>query len=93
MFTTQKDVAGITDMKVLAEMIGDLHYETFADLLLHLKRKVVEDSEKDRNDGRTTLADTLETAGGLLYTSHQFIIKAWQISKPFMEDKNKKLTK
>jgi len=29
----KKEVAGILDMKVLAEMIGDLHYETLAEFL------------------------------------------------------------
>lgn len=81
----KKEVAGISDMKVLAEMIGDLHYETMQDLFLQVSLKLAGDAGKDCNEGRTKLGiEILDAAIGVL-KSHQSVKKAWQISKPFME--------
>lgn len=80
----KKEIAAITNMKVLAEMIGDLHYETLADLLMHLEHKIQLDSEKDAGKGRTKLANALCQAAHSLYESSVYILSAASISKPFM---------
>jgi hypothetical protein len=84
----KKEIAGISDMKVLAEMIGDLHYETLAQLLRHLSLKLENDSEKDTAAGRKGLGSRLWSANRDIYEAAININKAWQISKPFMTDKN-----
>lgn len=86
----KKDVAGITDMKLLAEMIGDLHYESFSDLLYHLSEKIYRDGQKDFVNGRTHLSHHLFVAQMKLHAAHQEIYQANKISKPFMEDKTQK---
>ena len=80
----KKEVAGISDMKVLAEMIGDLHYDSLSTLLYHLSDKVFHDGKKDFDAGRTRLAQALFEAQQTLHRSHQHIDKAYKHSKPFM---------
>lgn len=82
----QKDIAGITDMKVLAEMIGDLHYETLTELLKHLFLKIGEDGRKDLQAGRIKLGITLLNAEVKLCAAYLEIKEAWNISKPYMTD-------
>lgn len=82
----KKEVAGISDMKVLAEMIGDLHYESLAELFKHLAEKVEFDGEKDCLNCREVLGNTLILASAHIYLSYVEMKKAWQISKPFMKD-------
>lgn len=48
----KKEVAGISDMKVLAEMQGDLHYETMAQLFKELGDKLASDGLKDKYSHR-----------------------------------------
>lgn len=79
-----KEVAGISDMKILAEMVGDLHYETLADFLEKLCEKFILDSAKDRAAGRNELAKVLHCAGCETYHASISIEQAWKISKPFM---------
>lgn len=83
----RKDVAGITDMKQLAEMIGDLHYEVLAELFSHLEKKFMDDYEKDNKAGRPELAMCLWDASIDAGCIAKYIQHAWQISKPFMEQK------
>lgn len=80
-----KEVAGISDMKVLAEMIGDLHYESLAEFLAQLSNKLRLDALRDRVGGRVELSTQLRYASGDIYNSSQCINEAWQICKPFME--------
>lgn len=81
----KKEVAGISDMKQLAEMIGDLHYESFAQLLEHLSDKLLKDYRTDTEAGRKQLGLCLFDASVDLKCSSRFIHRAWQISKPFMK--------
>lgn len=81
----KKEVAGISDMKELAEMIGDLHYETFAELLSALSNKLHRDSYNDLEAGREKLAFTLRLASSNLYDAFCHVKNAWEISKTFME--------
>lgn len=84
-----KEVAGITDMKLLAEKIGDLHYESLAQLFKHLGEKIDSDGKKDYNNNKLRLGNKLITAGFCIRASAIHINEAWQISKPFMESKLK----
>ena len=80
----KKEVAGITDMKVLAEMIGDLHYESLAELMGRLATKMYKDGLMDRVNGREYLGYKLDDASNYLSNAARSIQKAWEISKPFM---------
>lgn len=84
-----KEVAGISDMKVLAEMVGDLHYETLAVFLERLVDKLYLDATKDQSNGRYKLSCELNHAANCIYYAHINIESAWEISKPFMEEKIK----
>lgn len=85
----KKEVAGITDMKLLAEMIGDLHYETLADLFKHLATKISLDSKKDKGEGKIDLSECLWQLSVFMAGARGWAEDAWKISKPFMEDKTK----
>jgi hypothetical protein len=80
----KKDVVGISDMKQLAEMIGDLHYETLSDLLDQLSSKLFLDAAKDRAADRKSLANLLELAASEIHSASVFIDAAWEVSKPYM---------
>ena len=80
-----KDIAGITDMKVLAEMIGDLHYESLVDLFDFLRHKFNRDAVKDAEGGRYDLATSLHTAGMICSELFGELENTWEISKPFMK--------
>ena len=88
----KKEVAGITDMKILAEAIGDLHYETLAEFLNNLAEKFHADYEKDSERGRTELAKCLLWTHYGIYKASYGIERAWQISKPFMNEKTESIT-
>lgn len=81
----KKEVAGISDMKVLSEMIGDLHYESLAVLLNHISDKIWHDGKKDFDNGKTNLSAQLFQASVSLKKSSISIGKAYGISKKFME--------
>ena len=80
----KKEVAGISDMKELAEMIGDLHYETLQELLKQLAFKLSRDAGNDMEEGRMKLGIALLDASLNTLKVFRSIEQAWQISKPFM---------
>lgn len=80
-----KEVAGITDMRQLAEQIGDLHYEALVKFLDELAMKLNRDGIKDRNAGRTRLANTLFAASEKIDGANACINLALMISKKFMK--------
>ena len=82
----KKEVAGITDMKLLAEMIGDLHYETLGKLLDALADKIYADGQKDFVNGRPSISHHLYNASHHIADAFLHIEKAWEISKPFMDN-------
>jgi hypothetical protein len=84
----KKEIAGISDMKVLAEMIGDLHYEALGELLVHLSHKIWGDSVKDREAGRIQLANALLHTSVRVDLAYECMKEVWRISKKFMNDKN-----
>jgi hypothetical protein len=82
----KKEVAGISDMKLLAEMIGDLHYESLKNLFFALEAKFYEDHQEDGKAGRKVLAMCLYDASIDAGCIALYIQKALEISKPFMQD-------
>lgn len=72
------------DMKILAEAIGDLHYETLAELMTHLTDKLEDDCIRDKRGGRVDLATVLYEASKYIRFARFKISQAWAISKPFM---------
>lgn len=81
----KKEVAGISDMKQLAGMIGDLHYESLAELFLALEKKIKQDSRKDWKGGKIQLSNKLSGAYAGIKLARINFQEAWQISKPFMD--------
>jgi hypothetical protein len=81
----KKEVEGISDMKKLAEIIGDLHYETLTELFRRLYEKLYSDAIKDEEAGRVKLADKLKDAAFEMRKAQHFIFEALEISKPFMK--------
>jgi hypothetical protein len=73
-----KEVAGISDMKQLAEQVGDLHYEALSEFMAHLSDKIRLDATKDRTAGRLILARHLGNA-------QKHIQMAWELSRPYMK--------
>lgn len=80
-----KQVAGISDMKILAEAVGDLHYESLTEFLHHLSKKIDADAERDNRDGKEKTASALQYAGMSLFESALRMEKVWKICKPFMK--------
>ena len=83
----KKDLFGETDMKKVAEAIGDLHYETLVDLAEQLKSKLLRDSWADRMAGRKKLGDALEAASKQIAIARVYLFDALVISKQFMNQK------
>lgn len=81
----KKEVAGISDMKQLAEMIGDLHYETLTELMRQLAFKISRDAGNDLNIGRNDLGVALVDTSLNILKVYRSVDRAWQISKPFMQ--------
>lgn len=81
----RKDIHGETDMKHLAEEIGNLHYETLAILLNNLSGKIQRDASKDMKAGREKLARKLWKAKDQIQDAFFSIYEAWKICEPFME--------
>lgn len=72
----------------LAEEIGDLRYDTLAEFLELLGRKIEKDGQKDRSRGRIKLAANLQSAANALIKSSEVIKEAWQICEPYMFPKD-----
>jgi hypothetical protein len=87
----KKDVAGISDMKLLAEMIGDLHYESLAELFHYLEGKIGVDAFYDYVGDRPKLSFALGEASEHIARVAKCLDHAYQISKPFMNNKDNNL--
>lgn len=83
----KKEVAGISDMKVLAEMIGDLHYQTLHKLFTLLWLKFDLDAKNDLKNGKIKLGCKLMDVRLKVFSAAEEIKELWQISKPFMNQK------
>jgi len=82
----KKYLFGESDMKVVAEAIGDLNYESLSRLLFELQTKIHNDSMKYLKDEKFKLSHALHRASVHLWQASFEIESAWQISKPFMKD-------
>lgn len=81
----KKDLFGEKNMKVVAEAICGLHYETLHELFSALCDKFEFDATNDSMGGRTELSKHLFIASELCNDITVPMYKAWQISKPFMK--------
>jgi hypothetical protein len=85
----KKELLGVSDMKALAQMVGDLHYETLKDFIHELSKKLNDDAMQDFQNGRTRLSSRLLGASVTLRAVYQWLKEAWSISEPYMDsDKN-----
>lgn len=81
-----KSVAGISDMKVLAEQISELHYETLVTLFDELRVKFYADAAKDSEGGREKLSVAIVRMSFNMEWARNNASKAWEVSKPFMNN-------
>ena len=72
----------------LAEEIGDLRYDTLAEFLELLGKKIEIDGQKDNSRGRTKLANSLQGSAKALIESSKNIKEAWRICEPYMFPKD-----
>lgn len=79
------DVFGRTDMRFVAEAIGDLYYRSLSDLFQHLSKKLRSDGQLDEADGRSILANCLFLASNAIYTAYVRTEEAWAVSSPYMK--------
>lgn len=81
-----KEIAGITDMKQLAQMIRNLHHETRAILIDELAKEISLEGLEDDATKPKLAEQHFMTAG---YLTKAAIHASWaaQISKPFMKQK------
>lgn len=80
----ETNLCGIEDMELMAEKIGNLHYQTLFNLLYYLYKKIDADAEKDNASGREKLAAALQYAGMGLFEAALRMEKVWNVSKPYM---------
>lgn len=71
-------------LEVLAEQIGDLHYESLQELLRHLQNKLARDAVADDGRNRPRLAGALRESAAAVGQAERAISRAWKISKPYM---------
>lgn len=81
----KKEILGISNMNLLGEMIGDLHYQALSELLMSLASKISSDAENDKQKGREKLANELFKCADSVFTAEQKMLNAWYICKPYME--------
>ncbi len=72
-------------LEKLVEDIGNLRYDTLAEFLELLQKKLDNDSKKDGERGRKALSLELSRAATFVMAAKESIDKAWVISKPFMK--------
>ena len=72
-------------MKMLADDIGNMHYESLSELLGYLSEKLHDDAVKDRDNGRKLLSENLSKASSNIGVAQINIERAWEISKPYMK--------
>jgi len=68
----------------LAEEIGDLYYDSLAELLMKLGEKLERDATSDHRRGRMKLTTELAAAADHLYVAAERIAAAWLICKPYV---------
>jgi propanediol dehydratase small subunit len=77
-----------SELRVCAENMGDLHYESLTLFLEYLGEKLHKDATKDQTGGRFQLANKLYEASALVDQASDWIHEAWDISKPYMMEQD-----
>ena len=78
-----REIAGYAENhKQLAEEMGDLYYDSLADLLRLLAEKLARDAVSDCGRGRPKLAAELSAAAADLQRASERIGSAWGICAP-----------
>ena len=77
------------DMAAWAESFGNLRYDQLAEFIIELHKKILSDSDADRNRGRNKLSGKLLDTAEHLFEAYFPIIDAWNICKPFMSESDK----
>ena len=72
-------------LEELSEDIGNLRYDTLADLLKLLSTKINKDSESDLSRNRVKLAACLKECSLELNEASIAIDKAWEICEPYCQ--------
>jgi hypothetical protein len=76
------------DHQQLAEELGDLYYDSLAELLCKLGEKLERDAGADHRRGRMKLTAELAAAADHLYAAAERIAAAWLICKPYVAEMN-----
>ena len=69
----------------LAEEIGDLYYDSLAELLRLLADKIERDGDNDNARGRHRLGASLTDCARHLQQAAEDIDRAWEICRPFVK--------
>ena len=72
-------------LEELAEDIGNLRYDAFADFLGHLEKKIGRDGQADRDRGRESLSDHLFGVRTMLMKAQAWAKMTWALCKPHMD--------
>lgn len=83
---TQEVTNFVGDHKQLAEEMGDLYYDSLAELLWRLGEKLESDAEADMKRDRNKLATELAAAADHLYAAAENIAAAWLICKSYVAE-------
>lgn len=81
-----KEIFGESDMKKVAEAIGDLHYDSLYGVFHYLSEKIHNDAKKDRMAGRIKLSAILYGVASLIGDASEEISQAYDICRPFMDN-------
>ena len=76
------------DFEKLADEIGDLRYDSLANFLVLLSKKIGNDAVNDKKRSRIKLSNALELCSNNLEKGSVNIQNAWNICKPFMTDRD-----
>lgn len=74
-------------LEELAQAIGKMRYDKVAEFVGHFARHTESEAKKDTADGKVRLPDKLFSASKYLYLAQVGYDQAWEICKPYMEDK------
>jgi hypothetical protein len=74
------------DNETLAKEIGDLYYDSLAEFLTALSKKLALDGDADAARGRKKLASHLHEAAKHIAEASVHMDKAWDICAPFVKE-------
>lgn len=83
---TEKVSNFVGNNRQLAEEMGDLYYDSLAELLWKLGEKLERDASSDHRRGRMKLTAELAAAADHLYAAAENIAAAWLICKPYVAE-------